>query len=259
MSKIVTERQNHLLLIKINRPEKRNAFDVDTFLELALAYGELHHNPDLWCGVLYAEGEHFTAGLELDQWAPIMATGNYPELPEGALDPFAITTSRPMKPLVMAIQGTCLTVGIELMLVTDIRIAASNTVFGQIEIQRGIYPIGGATIRLPREVGWSNAMRYLLTGDRFDAAEAYRLGLVQAVVEPGQQLPHALELAERIAEQAPLGVAATLESATNAVFAGETAEAGQLFTRLMPLLSSHDAQEGIMSFLERRKANFQGR
>ena len=85
-------------------------------------------------------------------------------------------------------QGICLTIGIELLLATDIRIAARSTRFGQIEIKRGIYPVGGATLRFPREVGWANAMRWLLTGDEFDAAEALRIGLVQEVVEHGEQL-----------------------------------------------------------------------
>src|SRR5690606_35435899 len=104
-----------------------------------------------------------------------------------------------------------------LALVCDIRIAAKSARFVQIEIKRGIYPVGGATLRFPREVGWGNAMRWLLTGDEFDAQEALRIGLVQEVVEHGEQLPRALALADVIAAQAPLGVYATLASSRAAI------------------------------------------
>src|SRR5437588_13060756 len=100
------------------------------------------------------------------------------------------------------------------------RIAASNARFAQIEIKRGLFPFGGAIILVPREVGWGNAMRYLLTGDEFSAAEALRIGLVQEVVESGQQLTRATELAQVVSAQAPLGVRATLRSARLAICAG---------------------------------------
>jgi enoyl-CoA hydratase/carnithine racemase len=156
-------------------------------------------------------------------------------------------------------QGICLTAGIELMLATDIRVAASNTRFAQIEIKRGIYPVGGATIRFVREAGWGNAMRYLLTGDEFSAAEALRIGLIQEVVEPGQQLARAEELAQTIADQAPLGVRATLASARLALTAGEEEAIRRLLPDLAPIMQSEDVKEGVQSFIERRKANFKGR
>src|SRR6266702_2096753 len=105
------------------------------------------------------------------------------------------------KPRCSAVQGLRLSIGGVFLLATDIRIAASNARFAQIEIKRGLFPFGGATIRLPREVGWGNAMRYLLTGDEFNAAEALRIGLVQEVVEPGQQLARATELAQVVSAQ----------------------------------------------------------
>jgi enoyl-CoA hydratase/carnithine racemase len=144
------------------------------------------------------------------------------------------------------------------MLACDIRVAARDTRFGQIEIKRGIYPVGGATIRMPRELGWGNAMRWLLTGDELGAEEALRIGLVQELVEPGQQLGRALELAERIAAQAPLGVRATLASARLAI-ADEAAAAAQLLPDLKPIMASDDAREGVQSFVERRAARFTGR
>src|SRR6185436_14216810 len=171
----------------------------------AVAYGELHRNPDLRCGVLFAHGDHFTGGIDLAEWATLLRQGRFPDLPEGAIDPLGLNESnRLRKPVVMAVQGICLTIGIELLLATDVRVAAANSRFAQIEIKRGIYPVGGATVRLIQEIGWGNAMRYLLTGDEFNATEALRIGLVQGVVEPGKQVERAVEIAETIAAQAPL-------------------------------------------------------
>lgn len=256
---ITTEQQGHVLLIGLDRAAKRNAFDLAMFEKLALAYGELEQNDHLRCGVLFAHGDHFTAGLDLAAWAPLFQSGEMPNLPPGAVDPLGLDESaRVTKPVVMAVQGICLTIGIELLLATDIRVAARDTRFAQIEIKRGIYPVGGATVRFIQEVGWGNAMRYLLTADEFTAEEAYRIGLVQAVVEPGCQLQEALKLAQTIAAQAPLGVYATLKSARLARLQGETAALARLLPDLQPLMTSEDVQEGIQSFIERRTAVFKG-
>ena len=258
--KVTTERRGHLLLIGLDRVAKRNAFDVAMYRELALAYGALDRDQDLRCGVLFAHGDHFTAGIDLAQWAPLLSGGRFPSLPEGAIDPLGLDEGpRLRKPLILAVQGICFTIGIELLLATEVRVAAANTRFAQIEIKRGIYPVGGATVRLLQEVGWGNAMRYLLTGDEFSAAEARRIGLVQEVVEPGKQIERALEIAEAIAAQAPLGVQATLASARLTRSRGEAAAFARLLPDLTRLMSSDDAKEGLQSFVERRQAKFTGR
>ena len=215
---ISVERRGHLLLVGLNRPEKRNAMNVEMFVDIGRAYAQLDRDDDLRCGILHAHGDHFTAGLDLAEWAPVFAGGQMPIAPDG-LDPLGLQGPPLRKPLLCAVQGICFTIGIELMLATDVRVAARGTRFGQIEIKRGIYPVGGATIRMPREAGWANAMRWLLTGDEFSADDAHRVGLVQEVVEPGQQLDRAVEIAEHIAAQAPLGVRATLASSRMALAA----------------------------------------
>ena len=259
-AKVTTEKRGHVLLIGLNRVSKRNAFDLDMYREVGLAYAELERDDDLRCGLLFAHGDHFTAGLDLMQWAGEFGAGRFPELPEGAKCPMGLDEdNRISKPLVMAVQGICFTIGLEMMLSTDIRVAASDTRFGQIEIKRGIYPVGGGTVRLIQEVGWSNAMRYLLTADEISAREAYRMGLVQEVVEPGKQFDRALEIAETVAAQAPLGVKATLMSARMTRSQGEQAAIARLLPDLIPIMTSEDAMEGLQSFLERRKANFKGR
>jgi enoyl-CoA hydratase/carnithine racemase len=258
IGKVAVEKRGHVLLIGLDRTAKRNAFDLALWDGVCLAYGQLDRDEDLRVGVLHALGEHFTGGLDLPQWAPIFQKGAF-LIPEGGLDPLGLVGPRLRKPIVMAVQGLCFTIGIELLLATDVRIAAEDVRFAQIEIKRGIYPVGGATLRFPREVGWGNAMRWLLTGDEFGAAEALRMGLVQEVVPAGQQLERALALAQVIAAQAPLGVYATLASSRTAQPADETTAARRLLADLAPLMQSEDMQEGMRAFLERRPGTFKGK
>ncbi len=145
------------------------------------------------------------------------------------------------------------------MLNTEVRVAADNTRFAMLEVKRGIFPCGGATLRLPRQMGWGAAQRYLLTGEYWYAEEALRTGLVQEVVPVGQQLAKAREIAEQIAKAAPLGVQNVLKSTRLAWNEGEAAAAKALFPNLLPVMQSEDALEGIQSFLERREAVFKGR
>jgi len=140
-----------------------------------------------------------------------------------------------------------------------IRLAAEGARFGQIEINRGIFPFGGATIRLPEIAGWGNAMRWLLTGDRFDANEALRLGLVQEVVPEAALREKAIEIARTVAKQAPLGVRATLRSARTSQLKGQEAAIAELLVIARELMDSEDAAEGVRSFVERREGDFKGR
>lgn len=258
-SKLSITRRGHLLLIGLDRADKRNAFDVDMYLALAAAYGALDRDPELRCGLLFGHGEHFSAGLDLPQWAPVLARGEWIALPEGSIEPFGLDCDRRLsKPMVVAARGVSFTVAVELMLAADVRVAGSDARFGQLEVLRGFFPCGGATVRLAQEIGWGNAMRILLTGEEFSAAEAYRLGLVQALVAPEQCFDAALAIAERIAAQAPLGVQAALASARHARVAGDRAELAVLFSRLGPVLASADMAEALAAFNERRPPLFKG-
>jgi len=255
--RVTVDRRGHVLLVGLNRPDKRNAFDLQMYGELGQALGVLQRDAQLRCGVLFAHGEHFTGGIELPQWLPFFRDGRMPPLPDGALDPLAREPERTLtKPLVIAVHGWCLTIGIELMLAADVRVAADNTRFAQIEVKRGIYPIGGATVRLVQEVGWGNAMRILLTGDEFAAPDAYRIGLVQDVVPAGSQLERALTIAETIARQSAVGVQASLASARLARAEGERAAFARMLTDLQQVMASDDAVEGLKAFLERREPRF---
>jgi enoyl-CoA hydratase len=257
--KILTERRGHILLIGFNRPEKRNAADAELLGQLSVAYGELERDPELRVGLLYAVGDHFTGGLDLADVGPRVGEDGIDFVTAGGIDPWQVSGEQLTKPVVVAVQGTCLTLGIELILAADITVAAESTRFGQIEVARGILPFGGATIRFPRAVGWGNAMRWILTGDLFDAAEAHRIGLVQEVVPDGLQFDRALQIAERIAAQAPLAVQATLTNAKHAVRDGDAVAESELQPALVRLMKTEDARIGMQSFLDRTEAVFVGR
>jgi len=253
--RISVETRDGVQLIGLNRPAKRNAFDLQMYAELAQAYGAYERDAAARCAVLHAQGDHFTGGIELPQWLPFFRDARMPPLPDGAIDPLLRAQSL-SKPLVIAVQGWCLTIGIELLLAADIRVAAQGTRFAQIEVKRGIFPIGGATVRLVQEVGWGNAMRILLTGDEFSAQDALRLGLVQEVAPPGEQLSRALAIARSVARCSPVGVRATLASARLARMRGECEAFARMLPELQVALDSPDAVEGLNAFLQRREPRF---
>ncbi|MWV49343.1 crotonase/enoyl-CoA hydratase family protein [Rathayibacter sp. VKM Ac-2803] len=257
--RVRTERRGHALEIVLDRPEKRNAADFAMLSALAAAYGELDREPELRVGVVLAEGEHFTAGLDLADIGPRLGSGGLDFVPEGGLDPWGLRTRPVSKPVVIGLQGTCLTLGIELALASDVVVAEESTRFGQVEVSRGILPFGGATLRFPRAAGWGDALRWILTGDTFDAAEARRIGLVQEVVPDGTVGEAAHTLAERIAAQAPLAVQAALANARLAVSDGDAQAAAALPAELARLAASDDARIGMEAFLARTTAEFTGR
>lgn len=256
--RVNSEARGPLLLIAIARPAKLNAFTPEMFHQLSAAYSRLENDPDLRCAVLHAEGTSFTAGLELTRFAEAMQRGEA-VLGEDEIDPFGLRPPVRTKPVVAAVKGWCLTLGIELLLAADMCVAAADTRFRQHEVQRGIMATGGATFRMVARAGWGNAMRYLLTGEEFDAAEALRLGFVQEVVAPGAELARAVELATLIAAQAPLAVRATRANAAKAVMEGPAAAIAEFRQVQYRLAESEDAAEGVAAFGERREAVFTGR
>jgi enoyl-CoA hydratase/carnithine racemase len=259
VSQVRSQVARHILHLHLTRPEKYNALSLEMYAELGEGLKRLDEDPELRVAVVSAEGKHFTAGVELDQWAPYFGGGEGWPIVDGRIDPMGVNGPRHSKPVVMAVQGYCFTWGVEMLLNTEIRVAASDTQFQMLEVQRGLFPCGGATFRLPREIGWSNAQRVLLTGDRWSAEDAYRWGMIQEITEPGEQIDRALALAEKVAAGAPLAVQALLEASRFAQNEDREALSRQIFTALEPIMASEDAAEGVRSFLERRNAVFKGR
>jgi enoyl-CoA hydratase len=248
-----------VLRIGIRRPEKMNALSRTMFHQFAAALHRLEHDPELRVGLVWAEGPNFTAGVDLSDWVEAFGAGKPFPVSASEIDPFAMSGPRLSKPLVVAVQGRCYTWGWEFLLNTEVRVAARDTRFAMLEVRRGFYACGGATLRLPGEIGWGNAQRYLLTGDEMPAEEAYRLGMVQALCEPGEQLERAAELAGRIASAAPLGVQGSLRSSRTCQLEGEAAAIAVTFAGMRAVMQSEDAAEGVRSFVERRAAVFRGR
>lgn len=258
-TRIRTESQGpHVREIILDRAAKRNAFDLAMLREVAEAFTAAEDDPAVRAIVLSADGPHFTAGLDLAEVGPAVASGGR-LFPEGNVDPLGLNGRVRTKPFLLAARGWCLTIGIELALAADIVVLGDDAKLGQIEIKRGIFPFGGATFRLPARAGWGNAMRWLLTADTFDAHEARRIGVAQEVVPAGTERETALKIAAVIAEQAPLGVRATIESARLAAERGPEAAAAALLPQARALMASEDAREGVQSFLERRAGKFTGR
>lgn len=254
--RVHSEVVGRVLKITIDNVTKKNAFVPAMMEQLSDALTELDSNAELWVGVICAAGDHFTAGLDMPKF--FGPTAEKRERKADNVDPFGLGR-RCSKPVVTAVQGITFTVGIEMMLAGDIVIAADSARFCQMEAKRGIAPLGGAHLRYVSRAGWGNAMYHLMLCDEFGAQEAYRIGFVQEVVAHGDQVDRAMEVAGLISRNAPLGVQVTKEAAYEFIASGEQAAIDFLPTLRARVMDTHDAKEGITSFIERREAQFAGR
>jgi enoyl-CoA hydratase/carnithine racemase len=256
--KVLIERRGSVLLIGLDLAQAQDRLTSPDIIGLGKALYQLEHDDELRVAVLHSIGIDFCVGLDVAAFAAAQAAGTLPPKDPDFINPLGLRPPIRTKPLVVAVQGRAWSVGDELVLAADIRVAAQDAVFGQLEVTRGVFPGGGATVRLTREAGWGNAMFHMLTGAEWDAGEAYRLGLVQAVTPPGKQLDRAIEIANKIAAAAPLGVRATLASAHQAI-SGEDAALQALGPVFAKLIQSDDAKELARAAQEHRAPAFQGR
>jgi enoyl-CoA hydratase len=235
-AKITVERRGQIVLIGVNRPQVYNRFDPDAFFGLARAYYDFDNDPSLRAAVFFGHGENFSRGIDVDAFAPLARTGKPFAVTDGMLDPFA-RAQRLSKPLIAVVHGDTWNMAHELHLVADIRVASADVRFGQDENTHGRFPGGGSTIRFPREAGWGNAMRYMLTGDHWGAEEAYRMGVIQ-------------EIAPSPAKA--LGIKTTLASAHTSIDESEAAAFAKLNEQFGALFRTED-------FIEGRRAEAEGR
>ncbi len=252
----------HILVMTVDRVEKKNAFTPKITHELEDALTRLDDDPDLFVGVLTFAGDHTTAGLEMPLFfsdeAIAAAAERRAAQSTPPVDPFSLGR-RLTKPRITAVQGITFTIGIEIALAGDIVVAASDLRMCQLEPKRGLAPLGGATVRYVQRGGWGNAMYHLLRADEFGADEAYRVGLVQEIVAPGRQRDRAVELAREMLQCSPTALRHTIANARIALDEDEPAAIAAIDEMERTVRATEDFQEGIASFLERRPARFTGR
>lgn len=257
--KVTVERRGKICLIGLNRPHVHNRVDPEAFSALATAYAAYDADDDLRAAVLFGHGENFTRGIDVDAFATILRTGKARAPDADGIDPLGRGTFL-RKPLIAVVHGDTWNMGHELFLVADIRIASAETRFAQDENTHGRFPGGGSTVRFPREAGWGNAMRYMLTGDHWGAGEARRMGLVQEISpNPRTALELGLGMAARIARCGPLGIKATLGSARDSVGQSEGAAFSKLAEQYRALYATEDFLEGRKAEAEGRQPVFRGR
>lgn len=246
----------HVAVISLDNIAKKNAITPELMQQLSEHLTTFDNDDNLWVAVLDPAGEHTTAGLDMPKFFGPTATAK--PIPADQVDPFGMK-KRCRKPLISVVHGITYTIGIEMMLASDIVIAADTARFAQLESKRGIAPLGGAHYRYLTRTGWGNAMYHLLLCDEFGAQEAYRCGFVQEVHPFGRHRERALELAHLICKCAPIGLQVTKAAALTYIEHGEQAAIEAIPSVREKVFATEDFKEGIQSFIERREARFQGR
>lgn len=259
----IIEQEAKTLIVTLNRPEAKNAFSPEMLLGLYKAWRRLDEDDALMCAVLTANGDTFCAGMDLkagaeghkstDEFMALMAT--VPNIHWQAL----LRDDRPNKPIILAVEGYALAGGTEILLGTDLRVAAEDATFGVTEVARGLYPMAGSSIRLPRQIPYCLAAEILLLGRHISAQEALDWGMINRIVPKGEALVEAMKLAGKIAETGPLALKAITQSLREIQTDVAEAEAMLQSDALAnPVFASADAKEGMRAFKEKRKAVFKG-
>lgn len=246
---VLTEVRDRVLLITLNRPEAMNSINNALATGLLAAIEQLDHDDHLSVGVLTGAGRGFSAGMDLKAFAK-----------EGSPDafmPFLVNGAR--KPLIAAVEGFALAGGLEIALTCDLIVSAQGAKFGIPEVKVGLLAAGGALLRLPGRVPHGLAMELALTGDPILAEQAHALGLVARLAEPGSAVTVALDLAERIARNAPLSTAASKAVLRQARGLTDEEFWKMQATESVHVFKSADAREGAIAFAEKRPPQWSGK
>jgi enoyl-CoA hydratase/carnithine racemase len=257
MATVTCERTGHLAHVRLNRPETGNRFSTEMFRALAGLFTALDADPSIRCLLLTAEGPNFSLGVDVGDVLPCWAAGKSP-FEDHEINPFGTTGPMRRKPLVTVVHGQCFNAGLELVLASDICIAADNSRFAFHEIRFGVYPFGGGLVRLIRAAGWNAAMRHSLTAKEFCADEALRMNVVALTAPLADVEAAGLALAHDICRNAPLAVQAALAQAHTWADHGEAAALAHSVPDIIRLLNSRDAAEAMRAMSEGRLPVFSG-
>ena len=262
-------RDDHVVLITIDRPEARNSLDLHHFRDLAKAWKDFRYDDDAWVAIVTGVEGNFMSGADLKTYIPQITElakqigqGEVAEIDGCRLDDGTRAVLRNVKlykPIIAAIDGPCVAGGMEMLGGVDIRIATARATFGVMEPKRGLFAGGGTTARLPRQLAFPAAMEFLLTAEAFPASRALELGLLNEIVEPEELMARALDWAARICANAPLAVQATKESVIRgmSVTLEEAYGIEQELSRT--IFATEDAKEGPLAFKEKRPPNWSAR
>ncbi|MEV4316610.1 crotonase/enoyl-CoA hydratase family protein [Actinocrispum sp. NPDC049592] len=254
----LVDRQGHVLIVTMNRPEARNALSGPMMAIMREAWDQVDKDPEIRACILTGAGGAFCAGADLKAMTASHPGDTAADWDLSVIEPL-LKGRRLTKPLIAAVEGPAIAGGTEILQATDIRVAGQSARFGVSEPRWGLFPLGGSAVRLPRQIPYTVACDLLLTGRHITAAEALQIGLIGHVVPDGQALDKALELASLIAANGPLAVQATLRTIRETEGMPEN-DAFKIDARLgIEVFKSDDAKEGPRAFAEKRKPNFQGR
>ncbi|MEZ5242790.1 MAG: crotonase/enoyl-CoA hydratase family protein [Microthrixaceae bacterium] len=268
MPAVLTEREGHLLIVTLNRPERMNAINGEMLVLMLDAFVEADQDPDIRVIILTGAGGNFCSGADLKDMA-----GGFESNSESVVDVQArmaedpdlhwkalLRSWRPNVPIILAAEGTAIAGGTELLGATEIRVAGESAKFGISEVKWSLYPMGGSAVRIPRQIPYTVACELLLTGEHITAQRALDLGLIGHVVPDGQALAKAKEIGHVIGDySAPLAVKALLRTLRETNGMEESEALAHEFTYGWDVFASEDAKEGPRAFKEKRKPNFQGK
>jgi enoyl-CoA hydratase len=268
---VIYEKKGHIAVVTIHRPQARNSLDFETMGQLAKTWLDFRDDPDLWVAILTGSGERdFCVGADLKSFIPAV-TSQIKELASGEksllgeeypLNAPLVAVLREgdiWKPIIGAVNGICSSGGLEMLQGTDIRIAAEHATFSIAEPKRGLFPGGGTTVRLPRQIPFVWAMEILFTCDFISARQALEIGLINRVVPKEELMPAAMKIAERICENAPLAIQAVKRSVRQCMNLSMDEALRRELEIATEVFMTEDAREGPLAFVEKRKPVWKSR